>query len=879
MPAENDLLVRIIGDASDLQAKFEVAQTQVATTAAAMADSVAAANSEVAASTTEASNAFAGFGAKGVAAINSVTESFERAMAPAVEANTVIAEATTEAAAVVGRSAFSIRAYLANIGESFVQGAVLAKESTVEMRESMVKAGETAMESKTAMGGLMAGGMSLGGLATAAIAITAITEAVNHTAEATMELKHMHETTGLTIRQLAGLRLTVQELGGDFDQVANTIPRMLRAQEKSEEGAKAQQVAYGLLGISMEEIRGKSPEEVLNRISKGMQETHDTTATTTAGFALLSRGGMAMIPVMKELGDGFTAYIDKQGEKTKVDDAAADAAAKWLKDEADLKNFFTSQLIPVMEQAGNVIWGIVGAMDALALAAHGMIDAVHTPIASLWATLMPVGKALQDMKTGNWGNLGNDAAAASKAFSDRWHESLDSLENHAARVRKEFNIDQPLDHNMMPPEAGGGHTAGIPTPKKVHEPKDHAAFDYQGQAAKVIADDLKNEEKETEASVEKLTATWKAGYEADKHENEKNLAEKLRNSQTFSSNETVNAKLQLAHLAALTSATETYTQKLEAMDAQSQHNANLGAIQQKITGVQSAADTGHLDKGKELQQLQQLHLQMDVENDRYLKEEAAKFAQDPIKKKQIDDQIAANHRKSLEQQQHDTDAILKHMQAKYQQVFGLIGTNFKTALNGVLQGTQTMGQAFSKMFLAIELGLAEMIVNWLAKKAAMWAMDEILQLTGMAKKHAAQAVDNTATITGDAAVAAAGAMAYYSAVDPPMAPAMATLAFAETMSWASLGAFEMGGVVAGGVGQAVPIIAHAGERVLSRPQTERFEQMVSGASEGGAKTVNLHYNGQVNAFDRTGMRNTLKSHATDVVDIIREALKDGRLAR
>ncbi len=901
MPAENDLLVRIIGDASDLQAKFELAQEQVASTASAMSESVTAANSEVAASTTESANAFAGFGAKGVAAIDSVRAAFAAAIAPAVEANAEIGGSTEAAAVEVGAASVSIREYLSNIRTAFIEAGIVAKESTVEMRESMAEAAATATESKTAMGGVLAGGLSFGGLAGIAIGVTAVTELANETAKSTNELGHLSEITGINVTKLAGLRLMTQEVGVDFEQFSNQMVKMLRAQEKTEEGAKAQTHAFEEIGLSANAIDGKSAEEALNIISGAMQKTTDHAAVVDAATTLFSRSGARAIPIFKQYGDQLSIAADEHGKLTNVTEESSEAAKEWIKNEADLINLVKSELILILPLVENAFMGIAGAIDAAALALHTLFQ----PIAAATAGMGGLGKAVKDGFSGNLSAVGSDLNEAVNAFENRWKQGIDNVNAHRDRVAKEFGIGlAPAEHheggespaidknknaskeflkkaneefvqlelthklsvaeekefwtNKLA-EAEKGSEAYLAIEKKLAgftqhpggKPKhDFAMGDNAMQGVKFEGIEEKTEEKVIAA----INATWKAGYEADLKEQQKNL----------------NAKAEQI---------ETYSFKVHQMQDQGAHAAGMGGLQLWQTQTQNAGASGQISKGQELQQLMQIHQQMAAEDDRYLQQEAAKWANEPLKKMQIDQQIAANHRKTLEQQAHDEQAILLHSQQKYQQVFSLIGTNFKTAMNGVLQGTQTMSQAFSKMFLSIELGLAEFVINYLAKKAEMWAMDKIMQLSGMAAKHTAQAVDNTATITGDAAVAAAGTMAYYSAVDPPMAPAMATLAFAETMAWASLGAFEMGGVVGGGVGQAVPIIAHAGERVLSRPQTERFEQMVSGASEGGAKTVNLHYNGQVNAFDRTGMRNTLKSHATDVVDIIREALKDGRLAR
>lgn len=143
--------------------------------------------------------------------------------------------------------------------------------------------------------------------------------------------------------------------------------------------------------------------------------------------------------------------------------------------------------------------------------------------------------------------------------------------------------------------------------------------------------------------------------------------------------------------------------------------------------------------------------------------------------------------------------------------------------------------------------------------------------------HAIQGSGNVATVTADAAVAAAGALAYWSAINPIIAPAMAANQFAITEAYAPLAAFEQGGIVGGAPGMPVPIMAHAGERVLSAPQTQNFERMVNGAGSGTSNSNHLTYAPQINAYDRTGMRSILQSHKDDIMSIVRSGYKSGGL--
>jgi hypothetical protein len=274
--------------------------------------------------------------------------------------------------------------------------------------------------------------------------------------------------------------------------------------------------------------------------------------------------------------------------------------------------------------------------------------------------------------------------------------------------------------------------------------------------------------------------------------------------------------------------------------------------------------------------LRSLHEQEAAEDARFIEQEMTIYAKEPEMLNQLSAKLEEAHRKGLEQQLKDTTKILQQEQEMYKKVYGAITQDVNGAIREIITTTTSPAQAFAKMFDELLGQLATFVLEWIEKKAEMWAMEHILDLTGYASQKAIQATANVTTVQSDAAVAAANTMAYYTATDPPAAPALAAAAFATTEAFGAMAAFELGGVVAGQPGMQVPIIAHAGERVLSAPQTQNFDRMVNQPSK-PSSNFNLNYYGQVNAYDSSGMRSTLKAHASDILDIVKEGYGRGML--
>ncbi len=159
----------------------------------------------------------------------------------------------------------------------------------------------------------------------------------------------------------------------------------------------------------------------------------------------------------------------------------------------------------------------------------------------------------------------------------------------------------------------------------------------------------------------------------------------------------------------------------------------------------------------------------------------------------------------------------------------------------------TMQQDFTKLVtaMAVETGSMSQQITQMWKQMAAQIIQEVITMTvaymtGVETQKAGQAMLQL----GDAKTAAANTYATISAipvVGPFLAPPAAALAFAAVMS------FEQGGIVSGSHGMAVPIIAHAGERVLTTQQTQNFERMVNShnttRSSSVSANVTQHFHG------------------------------------
>lgn len=355
-------------------------------------------------------------------------------------------------------------------------------------------------------------------------------------------------------------------------------------------------------------------------------------------------------------------------------------------------------------------------------------------------------------------------------------------------------------------------------------------------------------------------------------------------------------KGQAAALTMVKEAAQKAAEQLAKVNAENQHIKAAGALQIQETKIQAGSSLGLTDPLKDLEQLRALHQQAIAEDERYIQQQIAadeRAAQQEIQIHQneadkvreiqsrldqellqLNKQLQTDQQKGQQQQLNDTVKILQQQEQKYRQVYETITNDFNSAISKMITTTEKPAQVFAQMLNQMLSQLATFVLQYIEKKAEMWVLDQLLGKAAATSSALTQ-------ISTDAAVAGAGAYAATAVipvVGPELAPAAAASAYAATLSFLGLAAFEQGGVVSGGHGLPVPIMAHAGERVLSAPQTQNFERMVNGGG-GAGHTTHINYNPHVSAFDNSGLKSTLNSHKETILDIVRQGYKQGSLVR
>lgn len=755
----------------------------------------------------------------------------------------------------------------------FAAAALKVRESLGLMQEKLV---ETAETSKLSTEGMTAGFAGFGSLLGLGIGAAILLHVGDEAANALVELGHLAEKTKMTVKDLSGLHQIAKEMKSDFDPIATGIGRMER--NLAESAAPSQALINALNGIHLKlaELKGIGTEAQLQKIATAFAETTNGANQSSAAQALFGRGGQALIPILHAQGAKLTDNIKLKAKDTGVTEEAVAAAQEWIRSMAILSEEFQRFANITIEH----IYQIEAAFDAMGAVFQTVFEGIGTAYTSFAKEFGALGKTFYDVMTMNVTALGEDVKnvmhaavdetkAGVKDIADAW-KSVGQLWN-----KKPVGISEPVD--KPDPDS-------VPGSKGTH----HAAIRRDDEALNALKIDHEVTLEEEIAFWQKRLAVVKKGSEEYKdivaklaplmqREDRKRLREAPQPPQTQSEN----LGLENAKKEDEINPSSTAGQYLAALDAEVK--ATKAAIKEDIAAVREGAEEKIKFAEQDYQEVEknsefEVKMGRMTETQRIAALKAAAAQENQIRQQQSQF-IAALDMSAAKKYQQDLAR-----QVEYTKQFAAIIRQLNEQL--ALDFQKSWKQGLDKMNAEFNADVAKWIVTGqgfeqsMAKLMAGISENFVKNLIRMMEQEILAAIQHKSLmktqIMNDAKIAAADAFKWASGWGGPIAGAVAAgAAFAGVMAFDS---FAEGGVVGGSGRMGVPILAHAGERVLSPAQTANFERMVNHSSSTSSSTTHLHYEPKVSGNNKAEMRSTLRSHADDILDIVRQGYRQGSLS-
>ncbi len=147
-------------------------------------------------------------------------------------------------------------------------------------------------------------GSALKGLAATAVAaftFDAIVSGVEKAIAAAAELEQMSQKAGVSVEALSGLKSAAKLSGTALEEVVSSLQKLDKAMIEAESGSQKQASTFKALGISMSDLKTLSPDEVMLKVAKSLDQVQSGSERVTAAQILFGKAGANLLPMLHDL--------------------------------------------------------------------------------------------------------------------------------------------------------------------------------------------------------------------------------------------------------------------------------------------------------------------------------------------------------------------------------------------------------------------------------------------------------------------------------------------------------------------------------------------------------------------------------------------------
>ncbi|MCY2927781.1 MAG: hypothetical protein NT031_20550 [Planctomycetota bacterium] len=203
-------------------------------------------------------------------------------------------------------------------------------------------------------------------------------------AESGDQLAEMSARTGASVESLSVLSYAAGKTGVDMGSLEKGISKMQRTLYQAAGGSKNAQQALGVLGLTIKDLDGLSPDQQFQLIGERLSQIEDPAIKAAVAMQIFGRAGVQLLPMMEGGAKGFQKYRDRLDELGGPTTTAAAEAGHELSKALDDVKFATGRatkevggaLAPVLKQAAADIIRIAVAARGWIAANQGLVVAV-----------------------------------------------------------------------------------------------------------------------------------------------------------------------------------------------------------------------------------------------------------------------------------------------------------------------------------------------------------------------------------------------------------------------------------------------------------------------------------------------------------------------
>ena len=230
-------------------------------------------------------------------------------------------------------------------GTIFVDNA-RANESIHQTEENAERTGNSLL---AGVGKAAKFGVAIAGAAS--VAIGGMIGLASKTAETADFIDKLSERTGVNREELQRWKYAADQSGADVSKFEVGIKKLSSAMDGAKSGAKGSIEAFNTLGISMQDVKTKSPSEMLDTVMKKLADMPDSVERNVLGNQLLGKSYSDMLPLLNSGSKGIEEL------KTRADslglvmsEDAVKANVKFGDTLADVKSSFSAVFMHISNE-------------------------------------------------------------------------------------------------------------------------------------------------------------------------------------------------------------------------------------------------------------------------------------------------------------------------------------------------------------------------------------------------------------------------------------------------------------------------------------------------------------------------------------------------
>lgn len=301
--------------------------------------------------------------------------------------------------------------------------------------ESIAKTEKQAegLGNKLANGAKTAGAWGLAIGAAAGAAGSALFGVAAKSAETTDRIDKMSQKLGMSKQGFQEWDYILGQNGISIDSLGGGMKTLTNMTDELGKGAKTATDSFGRLGLSYDDLKGKSQQEIFDITVKKLMEVEDTTERAALANDLLGRSGAELAPLLNQGADSVEALRERAHELGIVlEDDAVNAGVVFGDTLDDLKNSFgavvTQVGVEVMPMFQNLMDWVLAHMPMIQEIMSKAFDFIGKAVQFVWDVfanyLLPIFQAIFQWTMDNWPTISAVIGAAFDAIKLVWDNVL-----------------------------------------------------------------------------------------------------------------------------------------------------------------------------------------------------------------------------------------------------------------------------------------------------------------------------------------------------------------------------------------------------------------------------------------------------------------------